>query len=98
MKGQRLPHMRPTLQSTVRPRACLNLDHRPDAPVRAFNLACGSATCRLLAIARTRGLNNGEPSRLVGWIDALSLESGQTIVNVGTGTAYYTARMDAPYL
>jgi len=45
----------------------------------------------VIAIDRARGLNNGEPSSLVRWIDAFALKPGQTVVHVGTGTGYYTA-------
>jgi protein-L-isoaspartate(D-aspartate) O-methyltransferase len=45
----------------------------------------------LIAIDAARGLNNGMPSSLAGWIDALSLKQGETVVHIGCGTGYYTA-------
>lgn len=45
----------------------------------------------VIAIDAARGLNNGEPSSLARWIDALDLGSGETVVHIGSGTGYYTA-------
>ena len=45
----------------------------------------------VIAIDATRGPNNGEPSSLVRWIDALHLEPGDTVAHIGSGTGYYTA-------
>jgi len=45
----------------------------------------------LVAIDADRLLNNGHPSSLAGWFDALDLESGESVVHVGCGTGYYTA-------
>src|SRR6476469_3803401 len=45
----------------------------------------------VIAIDAARGLNNGEPSSLMRWLDALRIERGQTVVHVGSGTGYYTA-------
>jgi protein-L-isoaspartate(D-aspartate) O-methyltransferase len=45
----------------------------------------------LVAIDADRLLNNGLPSALAGWLDALDLQSGDTVVHVGCGTGYYTA-------
>jgi protein-L-isoaspartate(D-aspartate) O-methyltransferase len=45
----------------------------------------------VIAIDAGRGLNNGEPSSLASWIDALDLSPGETIVHIGSGTGYYTA-------
>lgn len=45
----------------------------------------------VIAIDAARGLNNGEPSSLVRWIDALRLARGQSVVHIGSGTGYYTA-------
>ena len=45
----------------------------------------------LVAIDRSRGLNNGEPSSWATWIDALNIRTGERITHVGAGTGYYTA-------
>ncbi|MEQ1911819.1 MAG: methyltransferase domain-containing protein [Vicinamibacterales bacterium] len=45
----------------------------------------------LVAIDRSRGLNNGEPSSWAAWIDALRIRIGERIVHVGSGTGYYSA-------
>jgi protein-L-isoaspartate(D-aspartate) O-methyltransferase len=45
----------------------------------------------LVAIDAARFLNNGLPSALAGWIDALDLVEGESVVHVGSGTGYYTA-------
>ena len=45
----------------------------------------------VIAIDESRGLNNGEPSSLAEWIDALAVVPGETVVHVGAGTGYYTA-------
>jgi len=45
----------------------------------------------LVGIDPTRGLNNGEPHSLAGWITALALQPGETVVHIGSGTGYYTA-------
>jgi protein-L-isoaspartate(D-aspartate) O-methyltransferase len=45
----------------------------------------------LVAIDRSRGLNNGEPASWATWIDALDIRVGERIVHVGSGTGYYTA-------
>lgn len=45
----------------------------------------------LVALDADRLLNNGLPSALAGWFDALDLRSGETVVHVGCGTGYYTA-------
>ncbi|MGH9761251.1 MAG: protein-L-isoaspartate O-methyltransferase family protein, partial [Blastocatellia bacterium] len=47
----------------------------------------------LLAIDAERGLNNGQPSALAVWIDALDLKSGETVAHLGCGVGYYTAIM-----
>jgi protein-L-isoaspartate(D-aspartate) O-methyltransferase len=38
-----------------------------------------------------RGINIGEPSSHAGWLDALALKEGETVLQVGVGTGYYTA-------
>jgi protein-L-isoaspartate(D-aspartate) O-methyltransferase len=45
----------------------------------------------LVAIDASRGLNNGQPSGLASWIDALDLRSGERVIHIGCGTGYYTA-------
>ena len=45
----------------------------------------------LVAIDAGRGLNNGQPSGLASWIEALELRSGERVIHIGCGTGYYTA-------
>jgi protein-L-isoaspartate(D-aspartate) O-methyltransferase len=45
----------------------------------------------LVAIDAGRGLNNGQPSALALWFDALDLQEGNRVVHVGCGTGYYSA-------
>ena|SRR5918911_57731 len=45
----------------------------------------------LIAIDAERLLNNGQPSSLAMWIDALELHGGESVVHVGCGVGYYTA-------
>jgi protein-L-isoaspartate(D-aspartate) O-methyltransferase len=45
----------------------------------------------LVALDPARSLNNGHPSSLCAWIDALDLQEGETVVHAGCGTGYYTA-------
>jgi len=45
----------------------------------------------LVAIDPARHLNNGQPSALARWIDALDLETGQRVYHAGCGVGYYTA-------
>ena len=47
----------------------------------------------LVAIDATRNLNNGLPSGLCRWIDALELQEGERVIHAGCGTGYYTALM-----
>lgn len=47
----------------------------------------------LVAIDADRKLNSGQPSSLAMWIDALELQSGDTVLHVGCGVGYYTAIM-----
>lgn len=45
----------------------------------------------IVAIDRTRKLNNGMPSALAYMIEALELEGGEHVVHLGCGVGYYTA-------
>ncbi len=45
----------------------------------------------LVAIDPSRYLNNGHPSTLARWIDALDLQRGNRVYHVGCGVGYYTA-------
>jgi protein-L-isoaspartate(D-aspartate) O-methyltransferase len=45
----------------------------------------------LVAIDAERHLNNGQPSGLALWFDALELHEGDRVVHVGCGTGYYSA-------
>lgn len=45
----------------------------------------------LVAIDAERRLNNGEPSSLALWFDALDLKAGERVVHIGCGVGYYTA-------
>ncbi len=45
----------------------------------------------LVAIDRTRGINNGEPALHAAWMDAVGPQPGETVIHVGAGTGYYTA-------
>jgi protein-L-isoaspartate(D-aspartate) O-methyltransferase len=45
----------------------------------------------LVAIDEERRLNNGQPSGLALWFDALDLQDGNRVIHVGCGTGYYSA-------
>jgi protein-L-isoaspartate(D-aspartate) O-methyltransferase len=45
----------------------------------------------LVALDAGRGINIGQPSAHACWIDALALHEGDTVLQVGVGTGYYTA-------
>lgn len=45
----------------------------------------------LVALDAARGINIGQPSAHARWIDALAPREGETILQVGVGTGYYTA-------
>jgi len=47
----------------------------------------------LIALNPERGLNIGEPSAHACWLDALALQEGETVLQVGAGSGYYTAIM-----
>jgi len=40
-----------------------------------------------------RNINNGQPSALARWIDALDLKTGERLYHLGCGVGYYTAIM-----
>ena len=45
----------------------------------------------LVALDQYRGLNNGLPSAVAGWLDVMNIQPGEHVVHVGCGTGYYTA-------
>ena len=45
----------------------------------------------LVAIDAARFLNNGHPSSLAAWFDALDLQPADRVLHVGCGVGYYTA-------
>lgn len=45
----------------------------------------------LVALDRAKEINNGQPSALASWIDALSLQPGDRAFHLGCGVGYYTA-------
>lgn len=45
----------------------------------------------LVAIDESRQLNNGQPSGLAAWLDALDIAAGDRMLHVGCGVGYYTA-------
>ena len=47
----------------------------------------------LVALDPDRHLNNGQPSALARWIDALQLRPGDRVYHLGCGVGYYTAIM-----
>jgi protein-L-isoaspartate(D-aspartate) O-methyltransferase len=47
----------------------------------------------LVALDVARRINNGMPSGLAKWIDAMDLREGEHVVHAGCGTGYYTAIM-----
>ncbi|MGZ3459389.1 MAG: protein-L-isoaspartate O-methyltransferase family protein, partial [Archangium sp.] len=47
----------------------------------------------VVALDADRLLNNGQPSGLCRWLDALALKPGERAVHVGCGTGYYSAVM-----
>jgi protein-L-isoaspartate(D-aspartate) O-methyltransferase len=44
-----------------------------------------------VALDASRYLNNGEPSGLAGWLDALDVSRGMRFLHIGCGVGYYTA-------
>lgn len=45
----------------------------------------------VVALDACRSLNNGEPSGLAAWLDALDIVHGNRFLHIGCGTGYYTA-------
>src|SRR4029453_2808953 len=45
----------------------------------------------VVAIDASRGLNNGQPSGLAAWLQALELGRGDRVLHIGCGLGYYTA-------
>ena len=45
----------------------------------------------VVALDASRCLNNGEPSGLTAWLDALDIMSGIRFLHIGCGTGYYSA-------
>jgi protein-L-isoaspartate(D-aspartate) O-methyltransferase len=45
----------------------------------------------LVALDAARGINIGEPSAHARWLAALELREGESVLQVGAGTGYYTA-------
>ena len=44
-----------------------------------------------IALDAARNLNNGHPSSLAMWLDALRLAPGESLLHIGCGVGYYTA-------
>ena len=47
----------------------------------------------LVALDAAKDINNGQPSALTRWIDALDLKPGERAYHLGCGVGYYTALM-----
>src|SRR5271169_5191166 len=47
----------------------------------------------VVALDRAADINNGQPSALARWIDALGLKPGARAYHLGCGVGYYTAIM-----
>lgn len=45
----------------------------------------------LVALSPGQGINNGMPSLHARCLNALALRAGETVLNIGTGTGYYTS-------
>jgi protein-L-isoaspartate(D-aspartate) O-methyltransferase len=45
----------------------------------------------IMAIEANRGINIGEPSSHALWLDAIDVKAGESVLQVGAGTGYYTA-------
>src|SRR5262249_25118660 len=44
----------------------------------------------LVALDAPRHINNGQPSALARWMDALDLKTGDRVFHLGCGVGYYT--------
>jgi protein-L-isoaspartate(D-aspartate) O-methyltransferase len=63
----------------------LKYEESPDAnPARVYDDV-------LVALDAPRGLNNGLPSGIARWLDAMDIQPGEHVVHAGCGTGYYTA-------
>jgi protein-L-isoaspartate(D-aspartate) O-methyltransferase len=47
----------------------------------------------VVSLDRAKDINNGQPSALARWIDALALKAGEWVYHLGCGVGYYTAIM-----
>lgn len=47
----------------------------------------------VVSLDREKDINNGQPSALGRWIDALALKPGEQVYHLGCGVGYYTAIM-----
>jgi protein-L-isoaspartate(D-aspartate) O-methyltransferase len=47
----------------------------------------------VVVLDRAKDINNGQPSALASWIDALDLKRGDRVYHMGCGVGYYTAIM-----
>ena len=47
----------------------------------------------VVVVDEAANLNNGQPSALARWIDALDLKAGERAFHLGSGIGYYTAIM-----
>ena len=47
----------------------------------------------VISLDRAKDINNGQPSSLACWIDALALKAGERVYHLGCGVGYYTAIM-----
>jgi protein-L-isoaspartate(D-aspartate) O-methyltransferase len=47
----------------------------------------------VVGLDRSKDINNGQPSALGRWIDALELKAGERVYHLGCGVGYYTAIM-----
>lgn len=47
----------------------------------------------VISLDRAKDINNGQPSALARWIDAVALKPGERVYHLGCGVGYYTAIM-----
>ncbi len=45
----------------------------------------------LVALDKSKGINNGEPFLHAAFLGAVAPQPGETVIHIGTGTGYYTA-------